>query len=175
MKNYASMVEQFGIGRTPQLCQDALIEMLEELFEGKKYNGQQGKEYLTVYKQDLPIPEDNDDDADADIASAPYIVVQMTNGSISGDDSTQNVYFSIIICAYDSGTKREGWKDVANIKEDIIQRVCSAPYFGGAFTVLKPIAWALQEDDTHPYYYGAVQLTCTAPAISQDTMLKHLL
>lgn len=175
MRNYASMAEQFGIGRTPQLCQDALIEMLEELFKGKKYNGQQGKEELTVYKQDLPIPENNDDDVDVDSASAPYIVVQMTNGSIPGEDTTQNVYFSIIICAYDTGTKREGWKDVANIKEDIIQRVCSMPYFGGVFTVLKPIAWALQEDDTHPYYYGAVQLTCTAPAMSQDTTLGHLL
>ena len=32
-------VKAAGIGRTPQLCQDALIEMLEELFTGKKYNG----------------------------------------------------------------------------------------------------------------------------------------
>ena len=29
MKNYAAEVERAGIGRTPQLCQDALKEMLE--------------------------------------------------------------------------------------------------------------------------------------------------
>lgn len=50
-----------------------------------------------------------------------------------------------------------------------------APYFGGAFTVLKPITWALQEDDTHPYYFGACTLTCTAPAMTQDEQLKEYL
>lgn len=35
-----------GIGQTPQLCQDALIEMLRELFAGKKYNGQEGRKPL---------------------------------------------------------------------------------------------------------------------------------
>lgn len=175
MQDYSIMVARAGIGRTPQLCQDALIETLQELFKGKKYNGQEQRKELTIYKQDLPIPEDTDYDVDTDRASAPYIVVQMTNGAIRGDDEAQKVEFSLVICAYDEGKKREGWQDVANIKEDIIQRFCSAPYFGGAFTIQKPIAWALQEDDTHPYYYGAVSMVCTAPAITQDGELKELL
>lgn len=163
-----------GIGRTPQLCQDALIEMLEELFAGKKYNGQEGRKALRIFKQDLPVPEDNDSDADTDEANAPYIVARMTGGQIEDDDGPQKVEFSLIICAYDTSGKREGYQDVANIKEDIIQRVCSAPYFGGAFTVLKPIAWAMQQDDTAPYYYGAVTMICTAPAMTQDTELEEL-
>lgn len=175
MKNYLSAVEEAGIGRTPQLCQDALIEMLEELFKGKKYSGQEGRKALTVYKQDLPVPQDNDVDADTDEAAAPYIVVQMTGGHIRDEDEPQTVDFSIIVCCYDTGIKREGYQDVANIKEDIVQRVCTAPYFGGAFTILKPIAWALQVDDTAPYYFGACTLTCTAPAMTQDTALKELL
>lgn len=175
MKNYLSSVEEAGIGRTPQLCQDALIEMLEELFKGKKYSGQEGRKPLTIYKQDLPVPEDNDIDADTDEAAAPYIVVQMTGGQIPDEDAPQRVEFSIIVCCYDTGLKREGYQDVANIKEDIIQRVCTAPYFGGAFTILKPIAWALQVDDTAPYYFGACSITCTAPAMTQDTALKELL
>lgn len=175
MKDYTSAVQAAGIGRTPQLCQDALIEMLAELFAGKKYNGQEGRKSLTIYKQDLPIPEDNDADVDTDAASAPYIVVRMTGGEIETDDSPQTVEFSLIVCAYDTGIEREGYRDVANIKEDIIQRVCSAPYFGGAFTILKPIVWAMQQDDTHPYYFGACTLSCTAPAMTQDTTLKELL
>ena len=68
----------------------------------------------------------------------------------------------------------EGYQDVANIKEDIVQRVCTRPYFGGAFTILKPVVWAMQQDDTHPYYFGACTLTCTAPAMTQDTELEGL-
>ena len=129
-----------GIGQTPQLCQDALIEMLRELFAGKKYNGQEGRKPLAIFKQDLPIPEENDVDADTDVAHAPYIV------SLVGSE----------MCIRD-------------------RRACTAPYFGGAFTILKPIAWALQQDDTAPYYYGAVTMNCTAPAMTQDTELEGLL
>lgn len=98
-----------GIGQTPQLCQDALIEMLRELFAGKKYNGQEGRKPLAIFKQDLPIPEENDVDADTDVAHAPYIVVRMTGGEIADDKSPQTVEFSLIICAYDTGIERAGF------------------------------------------------------------------
>jgi len=63
---------------------------------------------------------------------------------------------------------------MSNIKEDIIQHLCAKPYFGGAFTVLKPISWAVQKDESDPYYYGAIAMTCTAPAMTQDTELEDL-
>lgn len=175
MTDYTKLVKAAGIGQTPQLCQDALVEMLQELFEGRKFTGQEGRKALTIYKQDLPVPEDNDRDVDTDEACAPYIVVQMSGGQIADDKSPQVVEFSLVICTYDTGLARDGFQDVANIKETIIQRVCSAPYFGGAFTILKPIAWALQQDRTDPYYFGAITLNCTAPAMTQDTELEELL
>lgn len=175
MQNYTDEVRMAGIGRTPQLCQDALVEMLRELFRGHKYNGQNGRKQVKIFKQDLPVPEDNDDDADTDAAAAPYIVVRLVGGQIANDDSTQQVQFSITICAYDSGNKREGFQDVANMKEDVVQKVCAEPYFGGTFTVEKPVAWALQREDSHPYYFGAVMLNCTAPAMTQDSALNDLL
>ena len=93
--------------------------------------------------------------------------------------NTDEVYFADVFVydeytAYDEGKEREGYQDVANIKEDIVQRLCTKPYFGGAFTVLKPIAWAMQQDDTYPYYFGACSLTCTAPAMTQDTEMEEL-
>lgn len=169
------MENQYSIGRTPQLCQDALIEELEKLFQGKRFNGQQGLKSMTIYKQDLPIPEGNDSDVDTDAAAAPYVVVKMTGGQIEDENSPQKVEFSLVICAYDTGHAREGYQDVANIKEDIIQRFCTRPYFGGVFTVLRPITWAMQQDDTHPYYFGACVLNCTAPAMQQDPELEALL
>ena len=93
MKDYMDAVKAAGIGRTPQLCQDALIEMLEELFAGKKYNGQQGRKPLNIYKQDLPVPEDYDADVDTDAAAAPYIVARMTGGAIKDESGPQTVEF----------------------------------------------------------------------------------
>lgn len=174
MKNYADAVRRAGIGGTPQLCQDAMVEMLRELFDGKRYAGQEGQKELSFHKQDLPIPEGYDRDVDTDAANAPYIVIEMNEGAVLDDNSPQIVEFSLIICAYDDGLVRDGIQDVANIKETIIQRLCAKPYFGGAFTVLKPITWALQKERTPPYYYGAVTCTCTAPAMTQDTEMEEL-
>lgn len=174
MKNYASAVKAAGIGGTPQLCQDAMVEMLRELFDGKRYAGQEGQKELNLYKQDLPIPGGYDSDVDTDQAHAPYIVVEMSEGAILDDDSPQIVEFSLIICAYDDGLNHEGVQDVANIKEHIVQRLCGKPYFGGVFTVLKPITWALQKERTPPYYYGAVTCSCTAPAMTQDMEMEDL-
>lgn len=174
-RNYEEEVRRAGVGGTPQICQDALVEMLRELFRGKKFLGQEGRKSLNVFKQNLPIPKrQRDRKSDTDEAAAPYIVVEMNEGEILDDDSPQIVDFSLVICAYDRGTEREGFRDVSNIKEDIIQRICARPYFGGVFTILKPVSWALQQDATPPYYFGAVSLSCTCPAMTQDTEQEAL-
>lgn len=49
-------------------------------------------------------------DADTDVAHAPYIVVRMTGGEIADDKSPQTVEFSLIICAYDTGIERAGFR-----------------------------------------------------------------
>lgn len=173
--DYAREVRRVGIGGTPQICQDALIEVLENLFAGKKFNGQEGRKELKIIKQSLTIPKrQRDRKADTDEATAPYVLVEMNEGAILDDDSPQIVEFSLVICAYDKGTDNDGPQDVANIKEDIIQQVCAQPYFGGAFTIIKPITWALQKDRSPPYYFGAVTLNCTAPAMTQDTEMGVL-
>lgn len=56
-KDYTIAVRRAGVGGTPQICQDALIEMLEALFAGKKYTGQEGRKELQIIKQNLPIPK----------------------------------------------------------------------------------------------------------------------
>ena len=80
-KDYAREVRRAGIGGTPQICQDALVEMLEELFVGKKFAGQEGRKELKIIKQNLPIPKrQKDRKADTDEAAAPYVLVEMNEG-----------------------------------------------------------------------------------------------
>ncbi len=168
-------ITRVSVGGTPQLCQNALIRELEELFEGCTYNGQEGYKQLKIFKQDLPIPEDYDEDSDADAAAAPYIVVKMTGGEVKDEKMPQLIDFSIVICAYDRSVEREGYQDVANIKEDMVQHFCKKPYFGDIYTIMKPITWAMQADDSAPYYFGAISLTCTAPAMTQEEELGDLI
>jgi len=173
--SYINQLRQVGIGGTPRLCQKALAEELEALFDGKKYNSPTGKKAVSIYQQEAPIPQGIDADADTEDAPTPFVIVRTEEGTIKDDDSPQIIEFSIILCSYDDSNARAGWQDVVNMRETIIQHLCSRPYFGDAFTVEKPIKWAMQQDDTHPYYYGVITLTCTAPALTQDTELKEFL
>lgn len=166
------------LGFNPRLCQDALCKELEKLFEGKKFIGQEGRKSLKIFKQDLPIAEDDDRDVDTDRAAAPYVCVQLTDGAIKGLDQPQEINFSMVICAYDTSIQREGYDDVLNIMQDIVQRFCSAPFFGGCYTVLcddfHTINYALQQDDTAPYYFSAVRICVSAPVMTMETEMNKL-
>lgn len=165
-------------GKTAKQAQKALKQELEKLFEGKKYSGQQNRKGLTIYEQDLPIDNSDDEDADTDAAKAPYIIVKMTAGEIISPTEPQYMDAVLIICCYDDSGNRQGYEDVAIIKEDIIEHFCAVPFFGGSYTVLLDrehrLKWAMQEDDTHPYYYGAVQLAITCPAVTTDATFGRL-
>jgi len=155
--------------------QQALCDELGELFHNKKFSGQEGRKALRIFKQNLPIDTGYDDDVDTDAAAAPYIVVLLSGGEVPDKSSPQTVEVMLTICCYDDGLEREGYQDVQNIKEDIIQHFCEKPWFGGAFTVQFPMSWAMQMDDTHPYYFGAVLMTCTAPTKTSEAVLEALL
>ncbi len=174
MKDYTEEALKTGTGGTPALCQDALIELLREILGDKKYEAPEESRKLKFFKQELDRPVGDDADTDTNGDSAPYVLVRMEGGEIPDDNSTQLVEFSIEICAYDDSGKNDGYRDVMNITEKITQKVCSAPYFGGCFTILKPFAWAIRKDMREPYYFGACVLTCTAPALTQDKELWRL-
>lgn len=162
-------------GGTPRLCQKALKEWVEELMDGKRYTSPGGKRAVRVYEQELPIPTEIDTDADTEDAPPPFIIVRVEGGEIKNDDDPQTIEVNLVLCAYDEARERTGWQDVGNMRERIVDELCEYPYFGGAYTVLKPIKWAMQQDDTHPYYYGVITFNCTAPALTQDTALKGLI
>lgn len=159
-------------GMTSSMMLTALCDVLRDMFKDKRFTGQEGKKRIKVYEWELPISTDNDEDVDTDDAAAPFIIVSLESGTINSPDETQIVNAIMTICCYDDGTERLGYKEVNNIKEDIVQRFCKTRYFGGWFTILMdeyhPIDWAMQKDPTDPYYYGAVSMWVTIPAMTQE-------
>ena len=150
-------------GYTSEMCQQAMIEELRELFKGKTFSGQEDEKPLKIYKQFLPFATDDDDDTDTNRSAFPCIVVKLAEGEVEGPGVAQEVLMQLVICAYDKGVDRQGYVDVVNIKESIMQHFTAYPAFGTAFTVGYPRAWALQDDDTGPYYWGVVNLIISIP------------
>lgn len=162
---------------TPDKLQEALVEDLLQLFDGETFASSTGEARpLRVYPQETPPMEGWDETDRQEDAPEPYIIVRLQEGSIADPDSPQVVSVILVICLYDAGDQRQGHRDILHVIARIVERYGenrvvrpSADLTGGSpFTAQYPIKWALQEDDTRPYYFGGVSLNFEASAIRQE-------
>ena len=151
------------LAMTPYMMQIALSQTLQKLFKGKTYCGPGGAKELNFFEQDLPIDTERDDAVDTPAAFAPYIITEIGDMDSPEGDTPMEVEVTTYICAYDTGLKRQGYRDVLNIATDIMKGFRAVPRFGRACTVQGKIHAQMSKDDYHPYYFGAVQMTCTVP------------
>lgn len=152
---------------TPAQLQDELVAALESVFGDDDHLKTSNGEFRAprIYKQDLPTPESNDDeDTDGD-EFAPYIIVRLGDGTFEDWGEALKVNVIFIICTYDPTPDRQGTRDVMSIISRIYRRFASHPHAGN-FTCELPIEWALQNEvETHPYYFGGVEITFKCPGV----------
>nr|DAW28090.1 MAG TPA: tail completion protein [Caudoviricetes sp.] len=162
-------------GYTSEMCQQAMIDELTELFRDMKFTGQEGEKALNIYKQFAPILTDSDDDVDTNASMFPCIIVTQTSGEVNNAQDPQLVLMQILICAYDKGKDRQGYVETVNIKEMIMQHFKRHPVFGGAFEVGYPRTWELSDDDMDHYYWGTVNLICKTPNSLKNEEVEALI
>lgn len=150
-------------GYTSEMCQQAMIDELTELFRGMTFGGQESPKPLQIFKQFLPIQTTDDDEADTNDSPYPCIIVIESSGEQDNEDDPQLVLLQLVICCYDRGIDRQGYVDTVNVKETIIAALKRKPIFCGAFEVSYPRKWELSDDDADYYYWGIVNLICKTP------------
>ena len=157
---------------TPEALQDALVKALREEFGADDYlqTNTGAHRAPNIYKQDVPIPqcdddEDEDEDIDAEDVLVPYIIVRLSDGTFDDWGEALHVGVTIIVCTYDNSPDRQGSRDVLSILSRIFRKFAANPHVGN-FTCALPIEWALQaEVETHPYYFGGMQLSFSCPGV----------
>lgn len=165
-------------GYTSEMCQQAMVEEMENLFKGRTFSGQQGMKPLKIYKQFIPIQTDDDDNIDTNESPYPCLIVKETSGTIKKlTAKTQQVLIQLIFCAYDQNVDRQGYVDAVNIKEAIIQHFEEQPVFGGTFKINddSPVEWDLSDDDMDDYYWGIVNLICDVPNVIRNKEVEKLI
>lgn len=162
-------------GYTSEMCQQAMIDELKELFRDMKFTGQEGEKSLKIFKQFIPSPTDDDDDVDTNESNFPCIIVSRTSGEVVNEKDPQLVLLQLIICCYDRGTDRQGYEDTGNIIEAIMQHFKRKPVFGEAFKVGYPRKWELSDDDMDFYYWGIVNLICETPNTLKNEEVEALI
>lgn len=157
---------------TQESLLDALVESLRELFQHFKLKNSLGVERVVqVYPQDLPIREGDDEETDPEAPAEPYVVVRLQEGALPGEGELQTIDTVLAICVFDPDTNRQGYRDVLHIINEIMLRYGTNGVVGRRYVLQYPIKWATQEEDTHPYYFGAVGLRFEAPTIFKEVPL----
>lgn len=151
---------------TPVNLQQAIIKDLRELFFNKVYKDALSKqlENLKFYSQDLPV-ESNREDEDEDLF--PYIIVRLMEGEMD-NLTAHEVKVLFLIGVHDDASDRQGYQDVMHIIDVILERYGKQAVLDATYTAKYPFNWALQDTDTHPYYFGGVEITFELPVIQRE-------
>ena len=145
--------------------QDDLIEEIEKITKDiitKNANDEQVSG-LKGYAHALPIIKTDDEDPEHFF---PYFIVRFDNGVTKDDDDCWHVATDIIIGIHEMDTYG-GHEHVLTAIQRIVDRFAYEPQLNKKYRADQDIEWAVGEDDTYPYYFGAVAIKFSTPKIGR--------
>lgn len=149
---------------TAAVLQEKLCDEISLIFADDCFSDSSGERVkMNVFEQELPIRE-SDEDADP----VPYIIVRVEQGTTKSGNDAQEVLVTILIGYFDDNLKHNGHKGVLGIIQKIHERFEKNPMLAHMFIFQDPFDWALQDEDSYPYYFGAISMTFRTAAIRKE-------
>lgn len=161
---------------------DLAAELAEILKDLRLQDPQGGRVPVNIYKQFLPIYEaqeipdtvtdeeleEGTYDAQAVQVPFPYVLVRVAEGVIESIDGEQAVDINLIIGVIDRSRDNQGYKDILNIMQDVYLRFSKNAILAQKYECMMPIQWALQEEESYPYFFGGMALRFETAAIKRE-------
>ncbi len=160
--------------------QQAVIDDLERLFSKNSFKTPRHEmKPPKAYRQQLPQFDAQELDD-----FFPYIIVRLDKGGVESQTSAHKADVMLVIGIYDDGTKEyrpedttefvdEGGWDTRNLGSIAVMEIMEkiqAHYEqepslkNGKFYFDGPFHWAMQDEDSYPYYFGVCELSFTLAA-----------
>lgn len=165
---------------TPLFFQEALAEEIRNITKGMLFCNPKSKENvpLQVYPQSLPFPEKKKDfsenisaisaildsieytgsEEEEAVFNFPWCLVKMDGGKISGVNQRQEISVAVCFGIFDDSPENKGHQTVLNLIQKTYERFAKNPLLQGQYTCQGNFEWALQEEDTFPYFFGAISM-----------------
>lgn len=154
---------------TPEAVLDALAADLTALFSHDRLKNSLGKDQsVRIFPQNVPIREGDDEGTEEDAPPEPYVTAHISGGKIPEETDPQTMEVVLAVCVFDTDKNRQGYRDALHLVSRICRHYAADGTVGGRFEVGRPIEWAMSDEDTHPYYFGAVALHIEAAAIRRE-------
>lgn len=145
--------------------QDDLIAEVEDLLKDIRTKNTDEKEVVGVkgYAHGLPITQSDEDDP---AQYFPYFIVRFDLGKTADDDDCWHVATNIIFGVHETALEN-GHEHILVMIQRVVDRFAWDPGLAGKYRADQDIQWAVQEDDTYPFYFGAVAIKFSAPKIGR--------
>ncbi len=114
---------------------------------------------IKIYKQHLPKKDK------ADESLYPYVLIKLMEGE-QDTDNTATVL--LLAAAYDDEDSYQGFQHTAGILQKIYQDIMRNQVVGKRFSLQLPIRWAFPDDDTFPYFFGAIETMWELPSALRE-------
>lgn len=169
------MENQPARARTPLFFQEALVKEIKEITSDMRFHNPGGEELLqlSVFGQSLPIPEKKPSCGQEEYQSidysvsetedavfhCPWCIVKLEGGSIPEINGFQHIGVVIGFGIYNPDKDNKGHKELLNLFQRVYERFAKNPLLDRQYSCSGEFEWALQDEDTYPYYFGAITTT----------------
>lgn len=170
-----------GTFKTPRLFQEALAREVEVIARDILFQVNQGAGRppglgpIRAYCQNLPIqrgeeagedgrgPDSIDyvDQGEEPVFKCPWAVVKLDGGKTEEHGGIQVVRTAVCFGIYNRSPENKGHQEILNLIQRVYERFAREPLLDCQYTCQGDFEWALQDEDTYPYFFGAISMTFT--------------
>lgn len=151
---------------TPLMLQKDLVAEIEDILRdvitkntaGETVTGVKGYEYR------LPLVTSDDED---ESQFFPYFIVRLSEGRTEDDDSPWLVTADVILGICENDKDVPGHKHILVMIQRITDRFAAEPLLNGKYRAEQNMEWAVQDEDTYPFYFGGVEIKFRVPKIGR--------
>lgn len=176
-------------GRVPVFLRMALEEEIRKITSGMTFKQPLSEEraHLSVFGQSLPIPEKKksenkyeesiayeEEESEEYVFKCPWCVVRIIKGSIEGPNADVSVLMGVEFGIFDDDLNNQGSDDINNLIWKVYERFSKDPLLANQYTCECNFDFALQEEETYPYFFGAITMNFTYPGIQRESGGKYI-
>lgn len=136
-------------------------EITDLLMHFKVNNANNEPTTFNIYSQAIPIKQGK-----KDRDQYPSIIISIENGSELNEDGVSNAEISFLIGIYDENEDNQGYRDVINTGNKIINYLLSNNIFDNKHSLERPLTYQLPDEDTSPYFFLSINTTWNVPQIT---------
>jgi len=123
------------------------------------------KSGVTAYRQFLPkVTEDDEDET----KFFPYAIIRLSDATTPDDFTAWQVTVDVLLGVYDDDPKMGGGDNVLIMIQRIIDRFSQEALLARKYRCQSKMDWAVQDEDTFPYFFGGVRLVFDIPKIGRS-------